>query len=155
MDNANSQAAIKAVSLPPDAETASGTSRSDLIAYILGLMEKSSVTGINAESPTSLDINRLQTDVSTLKTHMADEIRRTPIKVSAAGVNEAVVTVPLPSTLPSNLYTVDMAFVGGGGAVTSGIRWAVVDGSKTTSQFQVRVSGDATAYSLDFTVTPQ
>lgn len=155
MDNVNSQASIKPPAVPSDAEVASGTTRTDLIAYILELVSKGQVAGLNQESPTSLDITNLQTEVEALKTKVASLESKQAIHTDAAGVNGAVVTVPIPGApIASNLYDVDMAFVGGSGAIPTGLRWSVVDGSKTTSEFQVRVEGDATAYSLHFTITP-
>lgn len=154
MDNTNSQATIKVPTLPSNAEAEMGTSKTDLVQYVLDLIAKSQITGLNEAGASSLDLNAINTKVTSLESDVAALNLRKPLKTTAAGVNSAVVTVPLPVVLSSNLYDVNMVFVGGSGAMAAGLRWSVVSGSKTTSQFQVRIDGDATALGLDFTITP-
>lgn len=153
MDNANSQARIQVPQLPSNAEQQMGSTKTDLVKFILGLIAQSQITGLNEDGATDIEEENISNLISGLRTDV-DALRdRAPRKLSAAGVSSAVVTIPIDPPLESNLYDVDMALVGGSGAIPT-IIWSVVNGSKTTTQFQVRIQGDATAYSLDFTVTP-
>jgi hypothetical protein len=154
MDNTNSQATINVPQLPSNVESLVGTSKTDLLNYVREMIAGSQISGINEAGPQSLDINAINSKITAVENDVAALNLRKPLKTSASGVNSAVVTVPLPETLDSNLYDVNMVFVGGSGAMAAGLRWSVVSGSKTTSQFQVRIDGDATALGLDFTITP-
>lgn len=153
MDNTNSQASIQVPEIPSNAESMMGTSKTDMLRYFLELVGKSQIKGINEEGAESLEINTLTKDVQVLKSQMEVLNARTPQKISVVGTNGTLVTVPLTTALSSNLYDVLGVFSGGSGPL-SDIGWSVVAGSKTTSEFQVRFQGDATAYTLDLTVTP-
>lgn len=153
MDNTNSQVRIQAPELPSNAEAMMGTSKTDFANYILELIGRSQITGINEQGAVSLEVSTLTKSVQTLQTSVNALEARKPQKISISGTNGTLVTVPLTEVLPSNLYDVAGVFSGGSGALPD-IGWSVVAGSKTVSEFQVRFQGDATAYTLDLTVTP-
>jgi hypothetical protein len=153
MDNTNSQATLNVPELPSNVEALVGTSKTDLLNYVREMISKSQITGINETGAVSMDISALTTKVTALEASNDKLVARTPIKISAAGVSSTVLTVPFAEALLSNLYDVNMVLVGGSGVLPD-IGWSVVSGSKTTTQFQVRIQGDATGYTLDFTVTP-
>lgn len=153
MDNANSQVRIETPALPSNAEAQMGTSKTDFAQFILDLISRSQIKGINEQGAVSLEVSTLTKSVQTLEGKVSALEDRKPQKKSIAGTNGTLVTVPLETPLSSNLYDVSGVFSGGSGVLPD-IGWSVVAGSKTTSEFQVRFQGDATGYSLDLTITP-
>lgn len=151
MDNVNSLPTIKTVSVPSDAEAQAGTTITGLIKYILYLVEKSKIIGIDEENPLSGEIEALQKDMQVLKNDMAEEKRMGVFIVSVPGTTGGSFTVPLPTELDSNIYQVDMSLSGPAGAIPTH-EWSVITGSKTKTQFQVQTTGNLTGYSLDFAI---
>lgn len=142
---------IKTPEVPSDAEAQAGTTITGLIKYILSLVEKSKIVGIDEEESASSDLTNLAKDVETLKADMAKEQRKGTIKKSIPGAPAGILTVPLPIEVDTNNYDVDMVVVGANVAIPD-FAWIVLAGSKTTTQFQVKLSIDLSSFTLDFSI---
>lgn len=152
MDNQNSRPSIVPPSVPADANSRAGTSKSDLIEYIFELLRGATITGIQSDQPTPYDLAALTNQVTAHEVEI-DKIKdRTPRRVIVSGVNDGPQIVTFQDVGTTN-YQVDASWVTPN--VNFGaIQWSIIDGSKLSSQVTLRIDGSAGAYMLEVTITP-
>lgn len=138
--------------MPLDIEAKSGTSKRDLILVIFSLLKQTRIEGINQDTPVNFDYTAVQNQIKEFNTRI-DTLGRRQRVVTLAGVNNQVLIVPFEKFEDGfTNYSVDVVFVAPDGNINT-CTWAIVEGTKTDSQVQIRIDGSASHYNLEITIT--
>lgn len=151
MNNDFSQVTIKVPTIPDDFEAKAGTSKTDLARAILDLIQNGSqLNGINLDTPQNFDLNQIQNQLDTLTTGVtaAKLQQRT---VSLSGIDSGLLTIPFDDIGTTN-YMVNAIVISTNTNINT-VTWSLIAGSKTSSQCQIRIDGDASPYTVEVQIT--
>lgn len=150
MEQQTSQPALTLPAIPTNFDTLAGTSKADFAAALFEILKGAVISGIISSSPTPYDLAAIVSDITQLKLDVA-AVSKPIRRITVSGVNNGEITVPFQDVGTTN-YQVDVAFVWTAGGAFPAIQWAIVGGSKLSSQVKIRCDGTAATFDLEVTI---
>lgn len=151
MDNAFSQARLDVPVVPSDFESKAGSSKRDFAVALLLLLKGASIIGINPSEENNFDLGELANRISALeKAQDATKIRQRVVTMT--GIANGVLSFTFDDMQTTD-YTVNLCFITPNTGPAAALTWSLVANSKTGTQCDIYIKGDASAYQVELTVT--
>lgn len=148
MDNPN---ALPQLILPEVPDDFNGGVGVDFLRAAFRLLAGTQVVGGNFENAEPFDAAVIQQSIETIKETLIDQ-KIAQRQVVMDGLNNGEIIVPFQA-MPSTNYDINWMFQIPAGNNPTAINVALVEGSKETFQFKVRIDGAGSPYKFIFTVT--
>lgn len=151
MDNLYSPITLVTPELPSNFEALAGTSKTDLIKAAFAILEQAKIEGVNPTQPTVIDIGQLASQIESLAADVAALMQVKPVAVTVSGVTNDIVIVVFPD-IGTDVYKVQAICRGANASFTANLM--IIDGTKKSNQFQMKVTGAASGYFIDVLIFP-
>lgn len=143
MDNSFSQPSLVTPIVPDNADALSGTTKRDLIVYIMSILQGAQITGITQSEPNPLDITQLASDLTALENRVEVTEERTFI------IRKFLTSVPNDTTQIitfADIGTTDYEInvICSPSVASEFPQWSLVGALKTSTGFRLRFTGMAT-----------